>query len=851
MAMPILAVVCGLVTGSLPAEAATCSGQVAVGQTYTCGPQVAGSLQVTVPAGVASVSVTATGGGGGKNAALGNGGSGAMVSATLAVTPGTVLTIYAGSGGGAGLGGSGNVGGAGYGAGGNGGPFWGDGFGGGYGGGGGGSSALLVGGAVAIVAGGGGGGGNYYGGSSGGANGGTTSVAGSGGNGGGTCAVGGGGGNANGSGSAGTTSGTGVTTASTSSYAGRGGGGTYGAGGASSGGGGGGGGYGGGGAGNWNGPSGGCTLAGGGGAGGSYAPAGATFGSAANAGGVATSGAGGDGAVSITFIAMPPTTPDPPTDLIFSPVGTTSMTANWTPPASDGGTPLLGYDVVVDSAPAVRVSDPTYALTGLTPGSTYNVAVTAVNALGASSSLTGAQMTTAPGSPTGPPTNLVFSGVTSSTITASWSDPTPVAGWPILGYQVRVDNGTLTWCATPTLTVSGLLPATSHTFVITVVNGAGASAALTGTQSTSATTPSPPTALVFSQVTSTSITVQWSAPVDNGGAPVTGYDVVVDGGATVQVTNPTYTATGLTSSTWHSFSIAAVNSAGSSAQLAGSQSTEAPPGSPMMTATATEVGSATTITLIDFPALSTQTVAITSPGGSIATVLVGIDGQGGGVAPFIPSTPGTYSLVTSPDATSTTFLATSPPAPGPVPAPPPSLSPAAQSLIGVVGTAVTPTAVLTAANFSVPPSYAIAPELPTGLAIDPRTGVVSGTPAVALAGADYVISAIAGSQTATATLRVEVSPVPAPTVTIVISGERTSPGAGRIVVQGTTTGLVGVRLTPWIRFPGEVVYHSGAAHPLVDAAGSFTWQRVTGKKATLVFTHDDLRSNRLVIPARA
>lgn len=657
--VPIAAVV--LLVGARAGWAApTCTGAAVAGSSYTCAANGSGSIQVAVPARVTSISVIADGGGGGRNASLGNGGSGARVTATVPVTPGTTLTVFVGAGGGAGLGGNGNVGGTGYGPGGNGGAFYGEGFGGGYGGGGGGSSAVLVGGTVSVVAGGGGGGGNYYGGSAG------AAAGASGGNGGGSCAVGGGGGNAVGGGSAGTTGGTGVTTSSTAGYAGKGGNGTYGAGGASSGGGGGGGGYGGGGAGNWNGPYG-CTVAGGGGAGGSLGPAGASFGTAANAGGVATPGAGGDGQVVIGFIAPAPTVPGAPSGLIFSDVTTTSMTAYWTPPADDGGAVVTGYDVTVTPGTTTRVTDPTIALTGLSPGTTYGVSVVAVNEVGSSpTAASGSQATSAPGTPTGPATNLVFSGVTSSSITATWTDPAAVSGWPILGYQVRVDGGTLTWTPTASFTASALSPGTSHTFSITVVNGAGASAALTGSQATLATIPDAPSGLVFSNVSSTAITASWSAPVDSGGSPITTYRVSVDGGAPIDEAGTTYTATGLSPSAWHTFSVVAVNAVGSSASdLFGAASTAAPPGSPTMTAASVTVGFPSAITLAGFTAHSTQTVQVTAPDGSMSAFTVTVDGAGAGTGSYTPPVAGVYGVLSAPSATSTTFTATGVPPPGP------------------------------------------------------------------------------------------------------------------------------------------------------------------------------------------
>lgn len=750
-------------TAAAPVASAApnCTGAVSAGSTYTCTPSGSGSVQITVPAGVASINVTADGGGGGKNSSLGNGGSGARVNASVSVTPGTILTVYVGAGGGSGLGGPGNVGGAGYGSGGNGGPYYGEGFGGGYGGGGGGSSALLVGGTVAIVAGGGGGGGSLYGGSAGasaGANGGSGGVAGNGS----VCAVGGGGGNTDGFGAAGSQSGAGMTTPSTSGYAGAGGGGTYGAGGASSGGGGGGGGYGGGGPGNWNGPYG-CSDAGGGGAGGSYGPPGAVFGSAGNAGGVATSGAGGDGQVIVQFVAAPATVPGAPTDLIFTDVTTTGMTLSWSPPASDGGSALLGYDVVVDTGAPVRVTNPTHALTGLTAGQTYAIYVTAVNAVGSSAVLIGVHATLAPGTPTGPPTDLVFSAVTSTSITASWTPPSTVPGWPILGYQVRVDGGSLTWSPMTSYTAGGLEPSTTHTFEITAVNDAGASTALVGSQTTLAPAPA----------------------------------------------------------------------------------------SPMLTVPTTSVGVSAVLTLTGFPVGVTQTVAITAPDGGTENVDVVIDGFGNGTGSFIPGTAGSYALVTSPTVTSATLVVTGTPGPGPSPTAP--TAPLAVTAVAGERSAVVSWTAPADPGSSAVTGYEVRSS-PAVTSCMTSSLTTSCTLAGLSAGTPYTFTVRAANAAGWSPWSVAsgpVTPSAPPTPSIVITGTR---GSGRdaqsVRVEGIVTHIESQQVRAWVRLAGQPSYREGVTVP-VGSDSRFTWKRMTSKKTYVYFAGGGVKSNRVVIPARA
>ena len=89
-----------------------------------------------------------------------------------------------------------------------------------------------------------------------------------------------------------------------------------------------------------------------------------------------------------------------------------------------------------------------------------------------------------------------------------------------------------------------------------------------------------------------------------------------------------------------------------------------------------------------------------------------------------------------------------------------------------------------------------------------------------------------------------VTPEPPPVAkSIVITGSR----KGRIVkVDGVTTGLVPGSVQAWVRLRGQTGYAPGATREL-DAQGSFTWQRTTGKKVYVVFRDGDVKSNRVII----
>ena len=80
--------------------------------------------------------------------------------------------------------------------------------------------------------------------------------------------------------------------------------------------------------------------------------------------------------------------PGAPTGLTAKP-GNTQVTLSWAAPASDGGSPVSGYNVfegttadLSGSAPVTNVTGTTVTLPGLINGTTYYFKVAAVNAVG-------------------------------------------------------------------------------------------------------------------------------------------------------------------------------------------------------------------------------------------------------------------------------------------------------------------------------------------------------------------------------------------------------------------------------------------------------------------------------------
>jgi chitodextrinase len=305
--------------------------------------------------------------------------------------------------------------------------------------------------------------------------------------------------------------------------------------------------------------------------------------------------------------------PSAPTGLMQLAAGATGVVLGWTPSSDNVG--VAGYDVFADGLPAGTTGEAGFALSGLTCGGVvYVIAVDAFDAAGnhsATATLIVATSacpdTQAPSVPTG----LVQTASTGTSITLSWAPSTDNVG--VAGYGVY--NGAASSGATndPKYTVTGLACGTGYALAVDAFDAAGNrsdKAYLSAT--TSACAPSPPqpsssdtqppsTPSVFSVTgsTQTSISVAWTASIDNVG--VAGYGVYLDGALAGSTAQTSYTFAGVWCGTSHILEVDAYDAAGNrSARTAMVAATAACPDTqpPTIPANLTQAGrTSTSITL--------------------------------------------------------------------------------------------------------------------------------------------------------------------------------------------------------------------------------------------------------------
>jgi outer membrane protein OmpA-like peptidoglycan-associated protein len=164
----------------------------------------------------------------------------------------------------------------------------------------------------------------------------------------------------------------------------------------------------------------------------------------------------------------------------------------------------------------------------------------------------------------------------------------------------------------------------------------------------------------------------------------------------------------------------------------------------------------------------------------------------------------------------------------------PSLSPATQTVVTEKDAAMSATSTFTASDFgSGAVSYAVSPTLPTGLSLDPNTGVITGTPTAVLSATTYTITATGTNGTATATVSITVAvPSLSPatqTVSLASDALMTSTSAMTPTLFG---GSVTYTVSPTLPAGLSISSSTGEVSGTPTASQSATVYTVTGTGAT-------------------
>lgn len=299
-----------------------------------------------------------------------------------------------------------------------------------------------------------------------------------------------------------------------------------------------------------------------------------------------------------------------------------SALLQWTTPASNGGMPIITYNIndssgnaytnltttdssgnatdssgnatYLDSSgnyPVSKVIKTT--VNGLINGTAYIFNVKVSNILGDSTG-SGVFSSVTPKAAPSPPTVQTQTVLSATSVSLVWTAGSN-NGSPLTAYAISDANNTVyTYTSvdssgsitnaninsrignTITTTVTGLTQGIAYTFTVSTTNANGTSPVISFLAVTPAVAPGPPTSLTAVSG-SGSITLSWTAPVSNGGSAITGYSVYDNSSNNLVATSTSTSATvsGLTNGTSYQYYVKSQNAIGLSTASSASAATVA------------------------------------------------------------------------------------------------------------------------------------------------------------------------------------------------------------------------------------------------------------------------------------
>ncbi|ADV50394.1 Fibronectin type III domain protein [Cellulophaga algicola DSM 14237] len=260
--------------------------------------------------------------------------------------------------------------------------------------------------------------------------------------------------------------------------------------------------------------------------------------------------------------------PTAPSGLVADNITTTSVNLNWTAATDNIG--VTDYEIFQEGVSiGLSNGNTSFPVNGLTPETTYNFTVAALDAAAnvSAQSESIAVLTLAVADTEVPtaPSGLVANNITTSSVNLNWTAATDnigVTDYEIFqeGVSIGVSNGNISF------PVNALTPETTYNFTVVALDAA----ANVSAQSTGVTVltlvvadtevPTAPSGLVADNITSTSVNLNWTAATDNVG--VIDYEIFQEGVSIgLSNGNTSFPVNGLTPETTYNFTVAALDAA--------------------------------------------------------------------------------------------------------------------------------------------------------------------------------------------------------------------------------------------------------------------------------------------------
>ena len=214
-----------------------------------------------------------------------------------------------------------------------------------------------------------------------------------------------------------------------------------------------------------------------------------------------------------------PLAPSAPIDLTASEIIETQFKLSWAPPANNAN--VTAYDIYQDQTLIGSSASTSFMVNGLNPKTSYVYTVKAKNENGNTSiSSSPLVVTTIPDeTPPTVPENFTIARLTSRKVNLSWDAATDLVSGNNITYKIYTGNILIGTTKTTSYLISNLKPATEYSYKLYAYDEANNFSTSVNTikltTPTDTTPPTKPTDLTATNITTSSVTLSWTASTDN------------------------------------------------------------------------------------------------------------------------------------------------------------------------------------------------------------------------------------------------------------------------------------------------------------------------------------------------
>lgn len=241
--------------------------------------------------------------------------------------------------------------------------------------------------------------------------------------------------------------------------------------------------------------------------------------------------------------------------------GAGEISLDWDPPHHDGGSPIDHYEIYRDGLWIANVTSTSYVDSGLGNGESHHYSAAAVNEDGEAGDPCGIEWATTYDVPSAP--QDLIAKAAPGQVELTWDPPVDDGGADVTSYHVYADGTRVATVDATRLVDDGLDANVTRTYHVSAENVAGEGPLSNATSATTPDIPAAPRSVSAKAGPGVGeVSLDWDAPADDGGEPVTAYRIHRDGSPVAEVPSTGYVDEGLADDTSYAYRVSAVNAVG-------------------------------------------------------------------------------------------------------------------------------------------------------------------------------------------------------------------------------------------------------------------------------------------------